>query len=567
MISIEEIRKLKESLEEHYSGLRREQETDQQFYDDKFPVNITGPYHVVRTGSAARIVDNLVDHITTSNPRVSRDPKKKSQTAQESARKVTILLNSWVEKLVEQIEEAVKNGGLRGEGYFQLDFNPDDKFMPITITAPDPYIVYADPHEVNGIPARVIKWHKMTVGAVRTLYPEWRPQGDKKSTDEVEYLAYFDSKWRYFEADGIPLLKGGIQKNLFGFVPFVHFASGFGKTSAEGKPETKYVGRLRKIRGRLKEECEIESRLDSIIGLWANPIMVLKPTIEDATLPPPNSIDLSPGHVITLDYGWDYEIRQGTPPPPEMFHHQARIQGALGLEAPPVTLGVPSTASASGRQEDIYSFHFKRKPDKLQKNVERALAIALGLCLRAIETIPGLLPIDIRTVEFVDGQTIRKEETVTKEDIDGFYECKVEFKPDEELEQGRKLMMFRALHDSPSGPKVSWKTLLTEGLGWPEEKAEEEIDETLAETAIRTNPLLANIAVEEAMEGLGLQRYLNELKSQGQELMTTGLAPIRSGQPRAFTGNPESRDVVRQMLMQEAGGTVRKPPPSTGGGL
>jgi hypothetical protein len=76
---INQITDLKNELKEFYSRLRLEQETDQQFYDDEFEVGIRPPYHVVRTGSAAQIIRTITQHITTSNPQVFYDPKKKSQ--------------------------------------------------------------------------------------------------------------------------------------------------------------------------------------------------------------------------------------------------------------------------------------------------------------------------------------------------------------------------------------------------------------------------------------------------------------------------------------------------------
>ena len=249
-----------------------------------------------------------------------------------------------------------------------------------------------------------------------------------------------------------------------------------------------------------------------------------------------------------------------------MFAHQSKIQQALGLEVPPVAMGIPSTAGASGRQEDIYALHFRKKPERVEKNLERSLAVAFGQALRILDSVPKALPLDIITTEFVDGKDVRKVETLEKEDIGGYYDVGVEFKPDEEMEQARRLMMYRALYDSPSGPKVSWKTLLIKGLGMSEEEADEEIDESLVDTAMRTNPLLANIAVEEAMRELGLEKQLAELKKAGQPLIPSGLSPMPGGQQRAFTGSGESRESVRQMFAPEAGG-VGRTPPQTGGGI
>jgi hypothetical protein len=556
---INQITDLKNELKEFYSRLRLEQETDQQFYDDEFEVGIRPPYHVVRTGSAAQIIRTITQHITTSNPQVFYDPKKKTSAAQDSAKRVSILLNNWAQMFIDQLEEACKNQHLRGEGFFQINFDENEN-MPF-ITAPDPMIIYAYPNEKDGIPSRVIKYCKMSPGAVKQLFPNWSNPRARKSKDGVEYLAYWDKDWRYFEADGEPLLSPAIQPNLFGFVPFVHFYSQFGKDSPEGKPESKAVSAIRHIRGLLIQECEHESRMDSIIALWANPYGIFEYTVEGIELSEEEKrqLDLSPGHNIEVPYGVKFNVQQGAPPPPEMFAQGARLRARLGLEAPPVAFGMASTGEASGRQEDIYSFHFSTKYRKSIINLSRAYATALSLCLQLVDTIPGALPIAVDTVEIVDGKRVRKQETI----IDSYYRCKVELKPEDELTGSRELMKYRMLANEG---RISWKTLLVKGLGMSEAEADEEIDEALAEQAWRTNPMLGEIIIREAMERLGLQRQLQELDEQAKlagkqatVAMPAGLIPERRGEPRRFTGNPLARESIRQMLM-EAGGVIRKPP-------
>ena len=69
----------------------KEQKTDQTFYDDTFEVNIKEPFHVIRTGTASKIVDSLSEHIETANPQVIREPRKNSESERKSVIKVSIL--------------------------------------------------------------------------------------------------------------------------------------------------------------------------------------------------------------------------------------------------------------------------------------------------------------------------------------------------------------------------------------------------------------------------------------------------------------------------------------------
>jgi len=564
--TVKDIRDLKDDLTLFYGGLRRQQAIHQSYYDEDATfdslVGIKAPYHVVHTGSAARIVDTLVENIILNNPQAFRKAHKDTDKAHESARKVTAMLNTWLKKLREQAEELVKNAAQRGEAFGQIEYNPDNKEMPISLTAPDPMNVYPDPQEVEGVPLRVIKSFRMTVGAVKQLYPDFK--SENSSTTEIDYLAYWDKDWRYFEADEQPLLKGGIQPNILKFVPFVHVGAGFGKSSPDGKPEAKYVGRLHKALGRLIEECQTESRIDSGLALWANPYGFLEhnaadaPEVSEEVLA---NIDLSPGHIFDVPFGLTFTVNQGVPPPREVFAHLAGIKSSLDIETPPVTQGVPSMAGASGRQEDIYTTQFKRKPNKVQKNVEWLLSKLFSRALQIIYTQP-VDPIWVETVEFVNGKNIRKLETVTRGDIDGYYGCTIEFKPDKDVERSSEIMLYRTLANEG---RVSWKKLLMEGLGMTEAEAEDEMAEAVADQVIRTNLTAANIAAEEAMTKMGMGRYVDEMKAQGMPLIGGELMPQRQGQPRNLTGNPESRGAVRQMTTESTGNPARSAPPSTGG--
>jgi len=546
--TIEEIRNLREELAGkdgnggYYSNLRLEQTTDQEFYDDKFKVNIHRPFHEVRTGSAARIVDNITDHIDTSNPQATRKPRKRNPTEDERAAKVARLLNHWLPLLVEEIEESLKNTNRRGEAFVQIEYNEnydpnDNDSLPIIPSAPDPMIIYPDPHEYRGIPRQVIKSCRMSVGQVRQMFPDFSNPKRRKLSDRegVDYWAWWDKDWRYIEADEEPLLSQGIQENYFGFVPFVHCYSSFGKRSPAGKPEDKAVGRIRRVRPRLIEECEVESRLDSIIGLYANPILILKPTSPEAEPPEEGAVELTPGRVVTLGWGWDYEIRSAdsTLIQPLVFH-LSQIRSALGLETPPVSMGMPSTSRATGRQEDIYVEQYGRKYRKLIQNVERMWATALGMGLRILENVPALLPITVRATVLKDGKPVAQEETINKEDIGGYYDCAVELRAEDEITRDRQVQLGRLLINEG---RIDWRTFLTEFVGWTEDKAEEVILQTLADQAI-LSPQFINITMKEALEKLGMQKHIEELEKQAaeqaqmqQQLQMAGKPQSRSPQP------------------------------------
>lgn len=575
--TIEDIRKVREELagakgdgsEGFHSQSRTEQKTDQKFYDDKFEVNIKKPYHTIRTGSAARIVDNITDHIDTSNPQAFRKPRKRTPAEDEQAAKVARLFNHWLPLLIDEIEESLKNDNRRGEAFVQIEYNEnydpnDDDSLPIIATAPDPMILYPDPHEYRGVPRQMVKSCRMTSSQVKQQFPNWSNPEKRtlNSTEGVDYWAWWNKDWRYMEADGEALLPQGVQENILGFVPFAHCYSGFGKRSPEGKPEDKAVGRIRRVRGRLIEECEVESRLDSIVGGMANPLFVGKATVAGIEKPDDwDEMDLSPGHNIWLDYGIDYEVKgmDAALLQPLIFH-LSQIRGALGLETPPVSLGMPSTSRATGRQEDIYAEQYGRKYRKLIDNVERMWATALGMGLRILETVPTLLPITVRATVLEDGKQVRKEETVTKADIDGYYDCKVELRAEDAIAHDRKVQLGRLLVNEG---RIPWVEFLTEYAGYTNDKAEELITQTLVDQAI-FSPQFINITIKEALEKLGMTKHIKELEEKAamQAEMQQGLGGMGAPARRPTEArNPEAAGIIRQMLEESPVG-IRK---SSGG--
>jgi len=272
-MEVNEIREFATTIKEYHQNRLAEQQTDQTYYDDKFLVSIKEPYHVIRTGTGARIVDSIVEHLELVSPQVFREAKKSTEAAKKSAIKISRFLNYLVKQWQPEIGEIYRNGVHRGEFIGHVQYNDEyagelDNDAPILFTSPDPLIVFCHPYDAI-VPSRVVKSFKMSKLAASTIKPSL--------DEEAEYLGYFDNESRYAELGGEVVTKD-IEPILGGFVPFVHGYSGFGRKTASGDPSTLAVGRLRKIRGRLKEECEIESRIDSIIGLFANPIREITQT-------------------------------------------------------------------------------------------------------------------------------------------------------------------------------------------------------------------------------------------------------------------------------------------------
>lgn len=541
-----------------YHNVRvNEQKEDQKYYDDEFGVDIHEPFHVVRTGTASKIVDSVVDHIETSNPQAFREPNKKTEAAIKSALKVGRLLNSWLNLLVFEIEEAIKNLVQRGDTVFQIEYNdnydiqkPDT--LPLIVTTLDPIYVFTDPYDALR-PDRVVKKYGMNVNYVKSMYPDWAP---KKKTlgDIVEYEAYWDKDNKYFEI-GEVAVNGGLLPNIYEFTPFVHCYAGFGKRSPEGKPESLAVGRLRKIRGRLKEKCEIESRVDSIIGLYANPMRLLSKIDQQADEADRKELEesyIGPGANLVSPFGWKQEIYVPNVHIEQLLAHLSQIDGALGLDLPPVMSGQASGPRSSGRLEDILSENVQKKYSKLVHNLSAALAEVLSMGLKILDTIPEALPVSARFKAIKNGKEVIEEFRVTKEDIDGYYDCRVELNPEEAIEHDRKVMLGRLLVNEG---RISWKQFLVKYMGMTEDEADDTMTDAIAETAILTDPMMSQIRTMEALEQAGMARYIEKLTEMNQgRTAAQGQKQVRPSEAR----NPTATETIRQSLNEK--GMVRTPP-------
>jgi len=553
MADIEYIRNLEKQLRERTHAQRLiEQQTDDQYYYDTFPVDIKKPYHVVRTGSGAKMVDLIVEHIETANPQASRDPREQTEKDRQGSLKVSKLVNWWLNELIAEIDEAVKNSVHRGEAVMWAWYNKDNSAIPI-IEVPDPLNVFCVPHEAL-VPKEVIMSYEVNLKSLKAKYPKFEPQ--HPDAEKVKYLEYWSATQNYVEADEVTLIN---RKNYLGFMPFVHCFSGFGKRSPDGNPESLSVGRLRKHRGTLKDQCEIRSSIASIIHLYANPVMHIEQVDQNAA-----SVDLeamknevfAPGYTLLTPFGFKREILKGNVPGQEMYQYLAYVEGQLLADLPAVMQGLGLTEG--GRSQDVAFEHVSKKYAKLIKNFEIALSKLMSICLEILDKTPKALPITVYGEEMEDGERVRKINTLTRDDLNGYYDVDVRLNPDEAIEQDRKVMLGRILVNEG---RISWRRFLIDYMNQTQEDADQIIAEALAEQAVISDPAMRAIRTREAIEQMGMQKYLKDIQqdTQMQAQMQEDLSknPVQAKRPSEAT-NPVARDTLRQALEGEYPAT-RKP--------
>jgi hypothetical protein len=164
-----------------------------------------------------------------------------------------------------------------------------------------------------------------------------------------------------------------------------------------------------------------------------------------------------------------------------------------------------------------------------------------------------------------DGQTVIDEEQITKDDIDGYYEVSVKLNPEDDVEDDRDFMKYRMLVNEG---RISWKEFLIKGCKMTEWEADDMIAETLAEKAVRDDPIMNAARTQEALEQMGMTRYIKKAQEeqQMQGRMQAGLEQYNAqggngggGYRPTEVRNPMSVQRLRQVLTQGTGG-VRKSP-------
>lgn len=559
MKTIEEIKDLKKYLVNDFYGKRvNQQQEDDKYYTDTFSVPLVkNPDYIVRTGRGRRMVDKPIEHIISLSPQFFRDNTRKGQADADA--NVAVEGNRWIKKLSSEnpnpFWEHARNLMLRGEAWIYVVHNDSlpagwqksqPEAMPVRFIIQDPLIVFADPSEdeVNGVPPAVIISYERVVSTLTSQYPHW--ETNKGATQKSQFFMYMDKDIRYIEADDQPI-SDGIEPTIYkkkgdehGFVPFVHCYSGFGRNTAENNPATLAFGRLTAHRKLLENESTIESDIAWTIHKFAYKTIdiIIRSGLEvsqkevDAYNARAQSLN-----VIHLGVGDEIDRDTGLPPPPEVFAHRAGIKMELDMEDPQVPSGT------SGRHEDIIYSSWRKRFEPVISGSGQSWATGIGIGLKICEIIPDWIPPALK-----------------KEDIGGRYDCRVELRASDPIEEDRKRLLGRSLYEAK---QIDLKTNLVEYQGYTEPKADTIISRIMVDGATINNPIIAQILGVRFAKEQGMQEYLDALKQQGatqQEMQNllpqSGLGQpagpgSQGGPPRTLNiQTPQGQEMIDMSLMQ-----------------
>ena len=526
--TVEEIKDKFKDYERYYSALHQQQKEIDNYYELTFIAGVPKRYKQFTPPTAREWIDVGVRHFTLDNPKATVPPRGMSDIARAKDAKLETFFNFWLRRSILRIKDAAKKLPLRGEvfikvgmddtyyGVGELSEEQRAKFeearlfhFPLKITIPDPINVYASPAHDGLVPVNVIESYNMTVAEAQNLCKRnnWEWSTDKKSTDSVNWLSYYDANWRCFLIDDIPVLSPIASINLLGFCPYAHIASGSGQSSYEGKPEYLYRSLLWSRRDALNLEARNLSQTDAILSRYAWIRHKIKGEPDAIKLLyPDGKIPTDPDEFLREMEGVEIQVLQGEQPPPGLFQQYAIIQA---LASPPSVLGGFRSAGVySGRlQEDLMA---TAKPiyKDVFNNLEDVLGVIMGMGARIIDKVYGH-PVAIRDF----ASEAKREHIVLKpEDIDGHYDCEVKLLAEPPEATDMRKALGRTMRQ---GGSISHKTELRKYHDMSEEEAENEMAQIHAEDAMKEPSVRGGIALD-AMERLGMHKALEQIRQAMQ---------------------------------------------------
>jgi len=560
--TVEDIKSLKDYLVNTYHNKRLdEQRIDEGFYNDTFDVPfVMDDATIVRTGKAARMIDGPAENIITNNPQVFRDYTKRK----DANERVAAEGNRWAQLLLRQnpqpMKEFAKNLLLYGEAWYYIihnkNYNPDNPIdLPFYLLTPNPTIVFYDPGggEMNGIPGSVLLSYDRVIQDIKMNYPfwVWRSAESKMITDKVPFLMWWGDYKRYFEADEEALLVNkegqlsggtGLQDNIYGFVPFIHSYSGFGRGGADGDPANLAVGRLRWVRDLLREQCAIRSTLNTLIYKYAHKSVDLR---YDSSGPAPSGDvgehydrGLNAFNIMGMPPGADLTVSEDQLPDTQVFQHLYNIEAAISREDPLGEWGGP--IGTSGRQQDKAEEAALRRYDSIVNNTAHATATAFGMALRMIDK--GIIPLP---------------NGLKEDDIKSDYSCRLELRVEDPVGQDRLRQLGSRLF---MDRQIDLETNLTDYQGKTQAEAKQIMAKILVDDVTRNNPVIAEILGRQLAMEAGVEDLYDAIKQEGQvteQVQELGIGS-QGGPPRV--GNiqtPRGREEADMSLTQRG---VRRSP-------
>lgn len=585
--TVEEIITLRWNLDPIWQLLHNQQLDDDIYYNQGFTVSGTpmpANFEQIRPDTAKMIIDMATNNTSGNYPRIHAPRTHESEAAQiNSTLREKAASGFWYRTVQNEAENPIRSWAkhlfLRGAAVGALlydqdlwaelpmrtDFGTDAEFKdasdeaiaerksqwPFHTLVLDPITCFPDPSS-DGRNYFIVSVQRYAYD-LKYQFPEWDyfiPGNDTpcRPNDWVQFITYFDPVWKAYlignaavspgtgtavnapRGVGAKLLRPGIVKHGYGFLPYKWVGAGLGQPT--GLPHQRFKGLITQSKDLLRAEARRMSHMDALIAEYAFPHVAAQRGVD---------LHMELGGVTWVPQGTKpadaVEFKRPTVPLQEVLAELSTIREAITRQTVPDPLGgIRPVGVESGYHESILlgtgRMKLKSSIDSLERMIEWTTAGFFKLVENKIKGKISVWGKGFKETEFI---------SIGPDDIKGAYEIYAYIAPalpqDEAATLHSGITLFE--HGLTSGRDV-----LETYAG--RENAEELLTERMVEDIAKSGPVQT-------------QMVQDVLKSFGPAQATTG--PI--GAPGFATGQLPLTAPAAPVGNTATPAGVPQPPPET----
>lgn len=484
--TIEGIIALHDDFKEIYNKTFEAFLEDERFYNLDFLADLKMPDEFKDCGivlpTARDMIDANVDHIDVNNAKVkvNRANINDSNYKREEAKRKFCLGVIWrtnVENTISPWRVAAKHYALHGVCHLKTVWDADlwydkpvqgdmsddeygkliDKWnnqletvFPIQVLAVHPACLMPDPYHI--VPECYIETHTKKCYAVMNAYDTWTNPKSRRGNEEVDWIEYWDGKYRAVICDGESILEGGVVEHPYGFIPYVTIEAGLGNHSSSGCFTDRYVGSIRHMKDILVAESRAYSIAEFILKKGAYPSGFIQgPNVEQL-----QAIDNGFGRWTPLPEGVNiFPMKPEVPPDSLRVWLDITSDYISAHAAPRSSRGLSESGVRSGADRRLVMSEASLKFAHSIPAFRHGTAKVLENCIKIYKYV---IPNDIRLWSNTPADDF--EIKINREDLREPFNCDVEFAPIGEEDEIRRHDDLRLLVGGLNIPrKWAWKQL------------------------------------------------------------------------------------------------------------
>ncbi len=569
--------------------LHNQQLDDDLYYNQGFTVSgvpMPANFEQIRPDTAKMVVDMATNNTSGNYPRIHAPRTHETEKAQiNSTLREKAVSGFWYRTANAEAENPIRSwakhlflrGAAAGAVLYDQDLWPAmperDKFSsendfkdaldefeatrksswPFHTLVLDPMVCYPD-LATDGQNYFIVAVQRYAYD-LKYQFPEWDyfiPGNDKpcRPTDFVQFITYFDPVWKCYlignatigpgstygqsgienpRGVGAKLLRPGIVKHGYGFLPYKFLGAGLGQPT--GLPHQRFKGLITQTKDLLRAEARRMSHMDALVAEYAFPHVAAQRGVD---------LHMELGGVTWVPQGIRpadaVEFKRPTVPLNDVLAELSTIREAITRQTVPDPLGgIRPVGVESGYHESILLGTGRTKLKSSIDALERMIEWGSGSFLRIVEN-------KIKAKVSIWGKGFKETQFITigPDDIKGAYEIYAYIAPALPQDEAATLQAgLNLYHDG----LIPGRDVLETYAG--RENAEELLTERMVEDIGKSGPVQS-------------QMVNDVLQSFGPAVATPG----PQGTPGFVTGQ-QSIGAPAQPVGPTVAAGVPQPPPET----